>query len=387
MRTIYLDGAATVPADPHALIEYMQATVDYEYNPSSIYKGGVKAKWALQEAREKIARVIRCKDDEIFFTSGGTEGNNMILRGFFDNINSKERSVLITSQIEHPSVLSVAEFIDSKYENAHVYYLPVDHKGYVDLKTLESTITEELHDEVNPKNILVSIQGINNEIGTMQNIDEIRSITKRYDVFYHCDAVQLFPHVRLKMTDTRFDAMSVSGHKFGAMRGTGFVYISEEMQQHLSPLLFGGGQEFGLRSGTEDVAAAVSLANQVDRHRKNIRPIWEYEGYVAYLSFELEANCIEYYFNSHSYSPILSLTIPGSSANNIVACLSELNIFVSAGSACHSYVNEPSHVLKAIGLSDEDAKSTIRICLSGVSDDDFKYFVSKLIFYINFLKE
>lgn len=387
MQTIYLDGAATVPVDPHALIEYMQATVDYEYNPSSIYKGGVAAKHALQEAREKIARIVRCKTDEIFFTSGGTEGNNMILRGFFDHMDRNDRGVLITSQIEHPSILRVAEFIEQNYPNVNVYYLPVDDQGYVDLKSLETTIQEELHDDVSAKDILVSIQGVNNEIGTMQNMDTIKSIAKRYGVFYHCDAVQLFPHSSFKISDVGFDAMTVSGHKFGAMRGTGFVYISLEMQDHISPLLLGGGQEMSFRSGTEDVAAAISLANQVDRHRKNIRPIWEYEGYRAYLSFELGANCIEYYFNSHSWSPILSLTIPGSSANNIVACLSELNIFVSAGSACHSYVNEPSHVLKAIGLSDEDAKSTIRICPSGVSDDDFKYFVSKLIFYINFLKE
>ena len=380
---IYLDGAATVPTDPHALIEYMQATVDYEYNPSSIYKVGVMAKNALRSARQKIAICIGCKVDEIFFTSGGTEGNNMILRGFFDRIPSNEICVLITSQIEHPSVLRVAQFIDNKYSNAHVYYIPVDRKGLIDFNTLESTIKAELSDGVDPKNILVSIQGINNEIGTMQYYDNIYFMTKNYGVFYHCDAVQLFPHSRIDITN--FDALTVSGHKFGAMRGSGFVYISEEMQNSVSPLLFGGGQEFELRSGTEDVAAAISLANQVERYRKTIK---DFEcDYRDYLFDELNSNCINHFFNSHRYSPIISLTIPGISANDIVSCLSEINIFISAGSACHSYVNEPSHVLTAIGLSDEDAKSTIRICPSGVSMDDFKYFVNKLIFYINLLKE
>lgn len=380
---IYLDGAATQPTSDQALMDYVKAVNEYQYNPSSIYEGGVRAKHALQNAREKIARCINCESDEIIFTSGGTESNNMILQGFFRD--KTDPCVLITSQIEHPSILRVAEYLDDKMSNLIAYYLSVDKDGEVDVGELESTITEELHDGMNPKNILVSIQGLNNEIGILQPIDEISRICRAYNVFYHIDAVQLFPHYYFTLDDRWYcDAASFSAHKFGGLRGSGFLYVNKRLQESLSPLLLGGGQEDGLRSGTEDVAAAISLANQVERFDSS--GSFAFDSYAIYDRLYQEG--IDYERNNLDYSPIVSITIPGVDANSLITLLSERGIYVSAGSACHSYVSEPSHVLTAIGLSAEDAKSTIRICDNDkLTEEEFDYFLDELVFCIKLLKE
>lgn len=393
MREIYLDTAATTKPDPQVLVDFVKYSEMYPYNPSSIYKGGVEARKALEAARKKVADCVGCEADEIFFTSGGTEGNNMIIRGFFEKLPKNETGVLITSQIEHPSVLRAAEWVETHYsrDEAKVYYLPVDNNGEVSGVTLMETLDAEIKEGVNPKNILVSIQVANNEIGTIQSI--LSNICFDRNVWFHSDVVQYFPHFSINVDE--YDSFTVSGHKFGALRGTGFVYIRKELQKHISPLLLGGSQELEMRAGTENVAGFCAMADQIQRmyldwenhefsHDENdheISRVW------SMLDEKLKLSQIPYIVNGLHEIPVLSLTFPGVDATALISLLSENGIYISAGSACHSYNPEPSHVLKAIGLSDEDAKSTVRICWNPeVTREEWEYFCEKLVFYIKLLK-
>lgn len=385
-KIINLDTAATTAPDPQVLIDYIKFSEMFPYNPSAVYEGGIKARNALESARDKIAKHLGCDVEEIFFTSGGTEGNNMILRGFFEKLNC---GTLITTQIEHPSVMRVAEMLEK--EGIRVYYLPVDHNGLIDIGDLENTIDAEIKDLMPAKNILVSIQYVNNEIGTMQNVVDVSIACVKRGVFLHSDVVQMFPHEFIS-TDL-FDSITVSGHKFNALRGTGFVYLSKKMHKHFSPLLLGGHQEMGMRAGTENVAGFIAMANRIDKMYKEWLSLDQYLDYeyvdveTSYLFGKLEDNDIEYRVNGLHNIPVYSITFPGVSADRLISLLSEKSIYVSAGSACRSFEQEPSHVLKAIGLSDEDSKSTIRICINReVEFIDWEYFVKKLIFYLKMLK-
>lgn len=387
MREIYLDTAATTYPDPIALDDFVKISKKYPYNPSSIYEGGVKARKLLEESRRKIAESIGCKAEEIIFTSGGTEGNNMVIRGFFGKLKKDEVGVLITTQIEHPSVLRVCEDLEIKNsrDKLRVYYLPVDDCGKLNSYDLEYLIEAELKDGVNPGNILISIQAANNEIGTEQDMDVIYKITQNHGCYFHSDQVQEFPHYGLNFD---CDAATVSGHKFGALRGTGFAYMSEEFQKHFSPIIFGGGQEFGLRSGTENLAGFYALANRVESHVKYIENCVT-DGMLVFseqILDYLENSGIEYKINGLRDIPVYSITFYGVEATSLVSLLSEKYIYISAGSSCHSYSSEPSHVLKAIGLSDEDAKCTIRFCWhSGLTDEDIDEFLKWLVYYVMFL--
>lgn len=385
MREIYLDTAATTKPDPQVLVDFVKYSEMYPYNPSSIYKGGVEARQALEAARKKIADCVGCEADEIFFTSGGTEGNNMIIRGFFEKLSKNEIGVLITSQIEHPSILRVAEDLEVKNSRDHikVYYLPVDEDGVVSFITLMDTVDREIKDGVKPDHILVSIQAANNEIGTFQRMIFGKTGFGN-SVWVHSDVVQHFPHYRTYTKD--FDAFSVSGHKFGALRGTGFLYIDKKLQKHISPLLLGGHQELDMRAGTENVAGFCAMANQIERmYLSDVDYYWEHV--FDQILASLEKYNISYSVNGIADIPILSLTFPGVDATALISLLSENGIYISAGSACHSYNPEPSHVLRAIGLSDEDAKSTVRICWNPeVTREERDYFCEKLVFYIKLLK-
>ena len=385
-KIINLDTAATTLPDPQVLIDYIKFSEMYPFNPSAIYAGGVQARAALEEARSKIAEHIGCDPDEIFFTSGGTEGNNMVLHGFFEKLN---HGVLITTQVEHPSILRVAEKLEKG--GLTVYYLPVDHSGLIDIADLENTIVAEIKDGVPSHNILVSIQYANNEIGTVQNVTDISIVCAQNNVFFHSDIVQGFPHEPIDCN--KCDSFTVSGHKFKALRGTGFVYINKKIHKHFSPLLLGGHQEMGMRSGTENVAGFIAMANMVDTMYKKWASLSFYDLYeytykaMKELFNTFDLNDIQYRVNGIHKVPIYSITIPGVDADSIISLLSDDSIYISAGSACRSYEKEPSHVLKAIGLSDEDASCTLRICINpDVDYKDWLYFVRKLVFYVQMLK-
>ena len=386
-KIINLDTAATTVPDPQVLIDYIKFSEMYPYNPSAIYTGGVEAKVALDNARAKIAENIGCDSEEIFFTSGGTEGNNMIINGFFENLN---RGTLITTQVEHPSVLRPAEKLEHKGQY-HVYYLPVDKYGRIVIQDLKNTIDAEIKDGIPTSNIMVSIQYANNEIGTKQDMALISDVCSDRGVLLHSDVVQGFPHEPIDCIE--FDSITVSGHKFKALRGTGFVYINKKYHKYFSPLLLGGHQEMSMRAGTENVAGFIAMANMVDGMYKQWTSLNFYDSYeyiyesTKELFKTLHFNNIEYRVNGLHDIPIYSITFPGIDADSIISLLSEESIYISAGSACRSYEKEPSHVLKAVGLSDEDASCTLRICINpDVKYEDWLLFVRKLIFYLKMLK-
>ena len=385
--TLYLDSAATTLLSPKDKQDYLYYIDKFEYNPSSIYKGGKISRIALEEGRKRLATKIGVFTDDIIFTSGGTEGNSIIIQGFFNNLPSNQEGVLITTNIEHPSVLNVALHIEHTKKNVHVYYLQVDNRGCIDYRDLISTLKTEIDiDKVNPNNILVSIQWANSEIGTCQNIPLIGEICKKYGVFFHSDAVQFFPHHLIGKEIEFLDAFTVSGHKFNSVKGTGFIYVNKRIRNHLSPILFGGNQENGLRPGTENVASWIYMVQKAMEIKDEfMEPI---DSAFEKLEEMLVDNHIKYHINGILGIPILNITFPGISASNLIALLSEKDIYVSAGSACHSYVQEPSHVLKAIGLSDEEAGNTIRICWnSNIKHEEFDRFIEELIFNIKLLKE
>ena len=239
---------------------------------------------------------------------------------------------------------------------------------------------------------MVSVQYSNNEIGTKQDIDLISKLCSDRGVFLHSDAVQGFPHEPIDCIE--FDGITVSGHKFKALRGTGFVYINKKYHKHFSPLLLGGHQEMNMRAGTENVAGFIAMANMVDGMYKQWTSLNFYDSYeyiyesTKELFKTLQFNNIEYCVNGLHNIPIYSITFQGIDADSIISLLTEESIYISAGSACRSYEKEPSHVLKAIGLSDEEANSTIRVCINRDIDfKDWKYFVQKLIFYVKMLKD
>lgn len=384
MNEIYLDGAATKPMDSDVLIEYLYTSRAFGYNPSSPYEVGKEARRKLNEARLNIAEYVDCTPEEIVFTSGGTEGNNMMLRGFADGTKNSETFVLITSQIEHPSILRTAEFIENHYSNSHVYYIAVDREGYIDLDLLTSTIEAELSENVKPENILISIQGANSEIGTKQDLLRIIHMAEEYECFVHSDLVQDFPHSSPSSYHL-LDSFTVSGHKIGAPKNCGFVYISDTLRRRIAPLLHGGGHQNGLRSGTEDVSGAVCMSMCIDKLKN--RNDFGHPIFFRNILTQLSNNNINYYTNGFVGIPVLSLTFPGVSGTVLSSLLEERGIYVSPGSACHSMESTPSHVLKAIGLSNEDARCTIRICHNyNLGVDEYEEFTRALVDVIHLIK-
>ena len=382
---IYLDSAATVPPTEQAVSDFVFIANGSYGNPSSLHIEGEIAKTCLDDARKIVANCIHCDVDEIFFTSGGSEGNNMLIRGWMDAAKGF-KNVFVTSNIEHPSILEPVYHNMNNNERFKVYYSPVFNDGLLDVQSFEDTLKIEKSEGGDDLNLLASIQFVNNEIGVKQYVKVLSRLTHMYGGFFHTDAVQAFPHFSIDVKYLGIDAMTVSGHKFGALRGTGFIYISKELQEHMVPMIRGGMQENGMRAGTENVAGSWSLAHRVD-HLYNEFDGKEEEYKWVDFAWMLDDSGIDYILNAVPDVNICSIRLPGVNNSQLVTLLSEDGICVSAGSACHNFSPEPSHVLKAIGLSDEEAQNTIRVCVDGVSKEDVKWFIGRLAFYVDLLKE
>ena len=337
---IYLDNAATTPIKEEVLNAMMPYLKEDFGNASSVYALGQASRKAIEHAREQIATVINAQPEEIYFTSGGTESNNWALNDM----------VSLVSDIEHPSVL----------KRAYGETLPVDEHGFVNLVRLRNALGLDWD--------VVSIQFANNEIGTIQPVQEIGRLCKQYDVYFHTDAVQAFGKVPIDVQAMRIDMLSASGHKFGAPKGVGFLYVRKGTK--IKSFMRGGHQEKGLRAGTENVAGiagmgvAAELANKTMANRaskeRTIRALM-----IKRLEEEMPNVHDNGPLNEKEYLPgIINLTIDGVDGESLVMMLDNMGICISAGSACNSESIEPSHVLKAIGLTDEQAHSTIRISLS-----------------------
>jgi cysteine desulfurase len=363
MKEIYLDNASTTPVHPQVVEKMTEAMTNCYGNPSSLHRLGIRSEQAIKEVRQLISDNLKCQPQEIYFTSGGTEGNNMIIQGVVENKN-RERMRIITTATEHPSVLDVFTF----YENHHieVVVLKVDQLGHIDL--------QELQEAVNEDTILVSIMGVNNELGTIQNLKEIGKIVKSSNprCIFHSDFVQGFMKIPIDVRDCQLDALTLCGHKIFGPKGVGAVYLKKGIE--IKPLVRGGGQESNLRSGTENVPGIIGLGEAIrlrqDSYLKELEAIRSLRrDFVNKLSAAVEDIKINEDPQGSPY--ILNVSFNRVRGEVLLHSLEAQDIFVSTGSACSSHKKEKQYVLKAIGLGEEYKEGTIRLSFSSaITTDD-----------------
>lgn len=367
---LYCDYSATTPILPEVLVSMMPYLIDKYGNPSSIYTLGREAKIAVEDSRNIIANILGCNSEEIVFTSGGTEGDNLAIKGVAQS-RGKD-GLYITSKIEHPAVLNCfKELEDNGYD---VIYLDVTKNGIVKVEQLMNII------DTNKKINFVSIMYANNELGIVQPVDVIGDMLKRYDpnIIFHTDAVQAIGKRKISLKNSNIDILSASGHKFGAPKGIGFIYIKNGVELKYQNL--GGGQEFGKRSGTENVANIVGISKALEVHNKmlsnldEVTQLQEKESYLLSLLSQIQDAKLNVSYTCDKITGVLNIRFKDISAQSLLLYLDDKNICISAGSACHSDSDTPSHVLKAIGLTDEEALSSIRISFDNtITNTEIEY--------------
>ena len=351
---IYFDHAATTKVYPEVLLEMLPFLSDVYGNPSSIYEFGNDAKEMIERSRAQLAKTIGAKTEEIFFTSGGTEADNWAVIKTAEKEKEKGKHI-ITSQIEHHAILRTCAFLERQgYE---VTYLPVDKDGLVSLSALEEAIREDT--------ILISIMYANNEIGTVQPVREIGRIAHQNGILFHTDAVQAYLHEKIDVSKEEIDLLSVSGHKFGGPKGTGFLYIREGI--FLPPFLQGGDQEKKRRAGTENVAGIVGMgkASAIGERNfaKNHEKLCQMRNYlIKRIQSEIPGSRL----NGSAKKRLdgnINVSFEGVEGEALLLLLDMAGICVSSGSACNSSSKSASHVLEAISVPEEYIRGTIRITL------------------------
>lgn len=353
---IYLDNAATTKVSKEILDAVLHTAYDNYGNPSSLHAAGTNARKAVEKARKQIADFIGAFPDEIVFTAGGSESDNLALRGIVPYLKKVGKTTIITSQIEHHAVLNTCKVLE--HEGFKVIYMPVDEDGRVDIEELEK-IMKVFKDTLG----LVSIMAVNNEIGSIQLIEDIGALCIEYGVLFMTDAVQALGHIDLNVNTNHIDLMAMSGHKIHAMKGVGALYVRRGIK--LQPIITGGGQEGHLRAGTENVPGIVSMGKAVEVLKNNMYYDNRYYNHLRRLFlYELNRLGVDYIVNCDGGVPnIISMTLPNCESEAMLLLLNERGICVSAGSACTAGSLEPSHVLKALYLDDHDASCTIRISM------------------------
>ena len=350
----YFDNAATTPVREEVLQEILPYFREYYGNASSIYSIAKESKKAPEAARAKVAAAIGATPDEIYFTAGGSESDNMALRGVV-NASKKEKKHIITTKIEHHAILHTAEFLETK--GVDVTYLSVDEFGKISL--------EELENAIRPETVLISVMFANNEIGTIQPIAEIGEIAKKHGVLFHTDAVQAVGHVPIDVEKLQVDLLSMSGHKLGAPKGIGAIYIRKGTR--ISPLIFGGAQEKKLRAGTENIAGIVGLGKAAELA---VAEMEETTKKLTALRDKLIHGILESIpdsrLNGHPTDRLpgnCNISFSYIEGESLLLLLDALGIAASSGSACTSGSLDPSHVLMAIGLPHEIAHGSLRLTI------------------------
>ena len=358
---IYADNAATTKISEIAFAKMLPFLQEQFGNASSQYSFGVKARRAVEDARQQVANAIGAESNEIIFTSGGSETNSWVLHHIAEAYRG-ENIHIITSSIEHPSVLNTCHALEK--ERVDVTYLPVDKTGRVLIDTVSAAIK--------PNTKLVSIMLANNEIGTIQPISEIGLLLKSKGVLFHTDAVQAIGHILVDINDLKVDFLTASAHKFNGAKGTGFLYKRKNI--NLPPMIFGGEQERGYRAGTENVAGIVSAgyaleenAKEMVENTKLLNSLTEatINGIQSKIPFvRINGNAL------NCLPGIINLCFESVSGESLMHLLDLKGICISTSSACASGKNEPSHVLTALGLSEKQAKSAIRISYGKYNTSD-----------------
>ena len=379
MKNIYFDNAATTKLDDEVLKEMLPYLKDNYGNPSSIYKLGREARKAIEDSREKIAKVLNCKANEIYFTAGGSESDNTAIKGIA-KANKKRGNHIITSKIEHPAVLETCKQLEK--EGFEITYISVDEKGIVDL--------EELKKSIKPTTILITIMFANNEIGTIQPIEEIGKIAKENNIYFHTDSVQAVGSIKIDVQKLNIDSLSLSGHKFYGPKGVGALYVKTGVP--FEKFISGGHQERNKRAGTENVAGIVGIGKAIelayenlDEYNKKIKELRDY--YVKQVEEKIPYIKI---------NGDMEKRLPGNSnisfrfieGEGLLLNLDLKGICASSGSACTSGSLDPSHVLLAIGLPHEIAHGSLRVSIGKYNTkEEIDYLIENLMEIVTRLRE
>ena len=379
MKNIYFDNAATTKLDDEVLKEMLPYLKDNYGNPSSIYKLGREARKAIEDSREKIAKVLNCKANEIYFTAGGSESDNTAIKGIA-KANKKRGNHIITSKIEHPAVLETCKQLEK--EGFEITYISVDEKGIVNL--------EELKKSIKPTTILITIMFANNEIGTIQPIEEIGKIAKENNIYFHTDSVQAVGSIKIDVQKLNIDSLSLSGHKFYGPKGVGALYVKTGIP--FEKFISGGHQERNKRAGTENVAGIVGIGKAIelayenlDEYNKKIKELRDY--YVKQVEEKIPYIKI---------NGDMEKRLPGNSnisfrfieGEGLLLNLDLKGICASSGSVCTSGSLEPSHVLLAIGLPHEIAHGSLRVSIGKYNTkEEIDYLIENLMEIVTRLRE
>jgi cysteine desulfurase len=365
MKRIYMDHSATTPVAPpvlEAMLPYFSQTYG---NASSLHSFGLEAKEALEAAREKVASLLGASPEEIIFTSGGTESDNLALKGIARR-NREKGNHIITTSIEHPAILETCRRLEK--EGFEVTYLPVTSAGLVDVAALESAIRQET--------ILISVMHANNEVGTIQPLEEIGKIAEKKDIYLHTDAVQSVGKIPTDVNALGVDLLSLSAHKLYGPKGVGALYIRKGTR--LESIIQGGGHERGLRSGTENIAGIMGLARAAELADQTMTTEAErLTGLRDRLAKLVLERVSDAWING-----TMKRRLPGNlnfgfryvEGESLLLFLDAMGIAVSTGSACSSHKLEPSHVLRSLGLKPEECHGSLRITLgSSNTEEDVDY--------------
>ncbi|WP_048080567.1 MULTISPECIES: cysteine desulfurase NifS [Methanobacterium] len=351
---MYMDHSATSPVDPEVFEAMKPYFVDNFGNASTLYSLGRDARKAMEAAREQVASLIGAKPEEVIFTSGGTESDNIAIKGTVYRLKNKGNHI-ITSAIEHPAVRETCKYLEKN--GFEVTYLPVYEEGIVRVSDLEDAITD--------KTILITIMHANNEIGTIQPIAEIGKIARENKIYFHTDAVQTIGKIPVNVEEMNVDMLSLSAHKVYGPKGIGALYVKKGVR--LEPIIHGGGHEKGLRPGTENVSGIVGLGKACELAEKNLLEDAKYITNLRDKLIDGILNSIEQsYLDGHRTKRLpnnVNLRFTGIEGESLVLHLDSKGVAASTGSACSSKSLEPSHVLIALGLEHVEAHGSLRLTL------------------------
>ena len=354
-KMIYLDNAATTPTAPE-VIEAMLPFYERRYgNPSALYEKRQKSHDAIEESRKIIAQSIGAQPEEIYFTAGGSESDNWALKCTAESMVMRGRHI-ITTKIEHHAILRTCGYLEQNgYE---ITYLPVDDKGTVSL--------EQVRRAIRPDTILISVMMANNEIGTIEPIARIGMLARRYGICFHTDAVQAYGHIPIDVNRMNIDMMSASAHKFNGPKGTGFLYVRKK--KRIPPFIHGGGQESGVRAGTENVPGIVGMGKAAAMAMESLKERMEIETRMRdYLIYSVLKQVPKVRLNGEWNNRLpnnVDFCFDELEGGNLLVMLDMDGICASAGSACSAVEHEPSHVLTAIGVPPEIARGALRLTLN-----------------------
>jgi len=379
MKRIYLDHNATTPLHPGVLEAMLPYYKEAFGNPSTIYSFGQETRKATDEAREKVANLIGASPEEIIFTSGGTEADNVALKGVASALEKKGKHI-VTSSIEHHAVLSTLKYLEKR--GYKVSFLPVDEHGWLDPREIEEAITSQT--------VLISVMHANNEVGTIEPISEIGEIARKAGIYLHTDAVQTIGKIKVNVDDLKVDLLSLSAHKFYGPKGVGALYVRKGTRIH--PLLHGGYQERRRRAGTENVAGIVGLGKAAEIASKEMVQQSRRESNLRdKLEKMIKENINHCRLNGHPTRRLpntLNVSFEFIEGESLILNLDLKGIAASTGSACTSGSLEPSHVLMAMGVAPEIAQGSIRFSLGrDTRKEDIDYTVENLVEIVARLRE